>query len=748
MENNRCKHLLMIMLLCSFNTIFNLSLAIAKQTETYIVHLRPPTTDHPVAATEDLESRYNTFLHTTLQDFDEKPSMVYMYRNVINGFAATLTAEQAREIEKQDGAISARPQRLLSLHTTHTPNFLGLHQNFGFWRGSNYGKGVIIGVLDTGITPCHPSFNDTGVAPPPAKWKGKCEVPGCNNKLIGARNFVSGSMGGTGSPLDDGGHGTHTASTAGGNFVEGANTLGNDYGTAVGMAPFAHIAMYKVCNETSCGESDILAAMDAAIEEGVDVLSLSLGGESVPFYNDTVAIGAYAAIRKGIFVSCSAGNSGPFNASLSNEAPWILTVGASTVDRKVTATVKLGNNVLLDGESVFQPNNFTKSLLPLVYPGLNRSKNAMFCAPGSLNNTDVKGKVAICLKGGGIARVAKGQEVKGAGGAAMILVNARIDGSSVLADTHVLPASYVDYKHGLAILNYMNSTASPVATIIFRGTVIGYKSAPQVSSFSSRGPNLASPGILKPDIIGPGVSILAAWPTYADSTTTTTTAPFNVISGTSMSCPHLSGIATLLKSAHPDWSPAAIKSAIMTTADVINLNNQPIQDERELPASLFAVGAGHVNPCKANNPGLIYDIQADDYIPYLCGLGYSSAQVTTIVQKQVSCSNVSNIPEAELNYPAFAITMSGNMTKSYTRTVTNVGDAHSCYTLKVIISPCMRVTVSPSRLVFSAVNQKLSYKVTFIPVDQSAGSNQFVEGALVWNSIKHSVRSPISIKYI
>ncbi|KAD4384729.1 hypothetical protein R6Q59_011123 [Mikania micrantha] len=749
MENNRCKHL-MIMLLCSFNTIFNLSLAIAKQTETYIVHLRPPITDHPVAATEDLESRYNTFLHTTLQDFDEKPSMVYMYRNVINGFAATLTAEQAREIEKQDGAISARPQRLLSLHTTHTPNFLGLHQNFGFWRGSNYGKGVIIGVLDTGITPCHPSFNDTGVAPPPAKWKGKCEVPGCNNKLIGARNFVSGSMGGTGSPLDDGGHGTHTASTAGGNFVEGANALGNDYGTAVGMAPFAHIAMYKVCNETSCGESDILAAMDAAIEEGVDVLSLSLGGESVPFYNDTVAIGAYAAIRKGIFVSCSAGNSGPFNASLSNEAPWILTVGASTVDRKVTATVKLGNNVLLDGESVFQPKNFTKSLLPLVYPGLNRSKNAMFCAPGSLNNTDVKGKVVICLKGGGIPRVAKGQEVKGAGGAAMILVNARIDGSSILADTHVLPASYVDYKQALAILNYMNSTASPVATIIFRGTVIGYKSAPQVSSFSSRGPNLASPGILKPDIIGPGVSILAAWPTYADSTTTitTTTAPFNVISGTSMSCPHLSGIATLLKSAHPDWSPAAIKSAIMTTADVINLNYQPIQDERELPASLFAVGAGHVNPCKANNPGLIYDIQADDYIPYLCGLGYSNAQVTTIVQKQVSCSNVSSNPEAELNYPAFAITMSGNMTKSFTRTVTNVGDAHSCYTVKVIISPCMRVKVSPSRLVFSAVNQRLSYKVTFIPVDQSAGSNQFVEGAIVWNSIKHSVRSPISIKYI
>ncbi|MFS8003699.1 putative cucumisin [Helianthus anomalus] len=213
-----------------------------------------------------------------------------------------------------------------------------------------------------------------------------------------------------------------------------------------------------------------------------------------------------------------------------------------------------------------------------------------------------------------------------------------------------------------------------------------------------------------------------------------------------MSCPHLSGIAALLKSAHPDWSPAGIKSAIMTTADLMNLNNQPIQDERELPASLFAVGAGHVNPSKANDPGLIYDMQADDYIPYLCGLGYSNARVTTIVQKRVSCSNIPSIPEAQLNYPSFAITLSGNVTKSYTRRVTNVGDANSTYTVNINTAPGVSVTVSPSTLMFTAVNQKLSYQVTFIPV--GSPPNQFVEGALVWNSIRHSVRSPISIKYV
>ncbi|KAI3687489.1 hypothetical protein L1987_81186 [Smallanthus sonchifolius] len=507
------------------------------------------------------------------------------------------------------------------------------------------------------------------------------------------------------------------------------------------MAPLAHIAMYKVCDDDGCGEGDMLAAMDAAIDEGVDVLSISIGGGTpVPFFRDSIAVGAFAAIQKGIFVSCSAGNDGPFNTSLSNEAPWILTVGASTVDRKVTATVKLGDGVLLNGESLFQPKDFPETLLPLVYPRINGT----FCNERSLNNTDVKGKVVICRTGGGIGRIAKGQVVKDAGGAAMIIANSQITGASTTADAHVLPASRVSYKDGLRILQYVNSTPSPVAVIVFHGTVIGDKSAPQVTSFSSRGPNLQSPGILKPDIIGPGVSILAAWPTSIDNTTTS--APFNVISGTSMSCPHLSGIATLLKSAHPDWSPASIKSAIMTTADLINLNNEPIQDETELPASLFAVGAGHVNPSKANDPGLIYDIQADDYIPYLCGLGYSSLQVRTIVQKHVSCSNISSIPEAQLNYPSFAITLRGNLTRSYTRTVTNVGDANSSYTVNIVTAPGMNVSVSPSTLVFSAVNQKLSYQVTFIPV--GSGANQFVEGALEWKSLKHSVRSPISIQYV
>ncbi|CAK9163113.1 unnamed protein product [Ilex paraguariensis] len=443
--------------------------------DTYIVHLNQPNR-RVFTHSEDLESWYQSFLPPTTTSMNKQSRMVYSYRNVISGFAARLSPQEAKALEKKDGFVSARPQKVLPLHTTHSPSFLGLHQNLGFWQGSNYGKGVIIGVLDTGITPSHPSFSDEGVPPPPAKWKGKCELNGtmCNNKLIGARNFVSGS---TEPPIDDEGHGTHTSSTAAGNYVEGANVFCHANGTAAGMAPLAHLAIYKVCGETGCGESDILAAMDTAVEDGVDVLSLSIGGWSSPFFDDGIAIGAFGAIQKGIFVSCSAGNSGPVNASLSNEAPWILTVGASTIDRSIRAMAVLGNLVLFDGESLFQPP-MSFDLLPLVYAGTNGDQNAALCRPGSLNNTDVEGKVVLCERGGGIARIAKGQTVKDAGGVAMILMNQEQDGYSTLADAHVLPATHVGYKAGQDIKAYINSTSSPMATIIFQGTVIGVDYAP------------------------------------------------------------------------------------------------------------------------------------------------------------------------------------------------------------------------------------------------------------------------------
>ncbi|KAH6778957.1 hypothetical protein C2S52_010194 [Perilla frutescens var. hirtella] len=729
----------------SFITCPAFSANTQKQTSlpTYIVHVEASHAQL-LSESSQLESWYRSFLPaTTTASADEgEARMVYSYRSVFKGFAARLSADEVKEMAKKEGFISARPEKILSLHTTHSPNFLGLNQNMGLWKDSNYGKGVIIGVLDTGILPEHPSFSDEGMPPPPAKWKGRCEFSNttCNNKIIGARFFGSDAT----SPFDEDGHGTHTAGTAAGSFVKGANVFGNAYGTAAGIAPMAHLAIYRVCTP-SCSDSRVLAGIDAAIDDGVDVLSISLGMLENSFAQDYTAIGAFSAMEKGILVSCSAGNFGPFNFSVENEAPWILTVGASTLDRKLAATAVLGNNQTFEGETVFQPKDFPSKLLPLVYAGdINTSDPYVkFCYDESLNNTNLRGKIVVC-EPGGLLGTEKGEAVKKAGGAAMILLNSQFYANTTEAEAHLLPATRVTYADGLKIKAYINSTSTPTATIHFQGTVIGDDRAPVVAAFSSRGPNFASRGILKPDILGPGVNILAAWPTSVENNTNTKST-FNIISGTSMSCPHLSGVAALIKSAHPNWSPAAIKSAIMTTADVVNLAKNPIEDERYLPANIFATGAGHVNPSRANDPGLIYDIQPKDYIPYLCGLNYTNREVGFFLQRRVNCSVESSIPQGQLNYPAFTVVFkSPSVSQVYTRTVTNVGEPAASYDVEVSAPPGVDVRVAPASLTFSELNQKMEYEVRFNRLT-SAVNNTVVQGFLKWTSAKHSVRSPIAV---
>nr|QOQ34359.1 SBT6 [Nicotiana benthamiana] len=715
--------------------------------EIYIVQVEPPETQISTQSSSmDLESYYHSFLPktTTISSSEnEEPRMIYSYHNVMKGFAARLTAAQVKEMEKKHGFVSAEPQRILSLHTTHTPSFLGLQQNMGLWKDSNYGKGVIIGVLDTGIVPDHPSFSDVGMPPPPAKWKGFCEsnfTTKCNNKLIGARSFPLDN-----GPIDENGHGTHTASTAAGAFVKGANVFGNANGTAVGVAPLAHIAIYKVCGSDGvCSDVEILAAMDVAIDDGVDILSISLGGTSNPFHNDKIALGAYSATERGILVSCSAGNSGPFQRTVDNDAPWILTVGASTHDRKLKATVKLGNKEEFEGESAYHPKTSNSTFFTLfdVEKIVHEQPVAPFCIPGSLTDPSIRGKIVVCLVGGGVRTVDKGQVVKDAGGVGMILINNPEDGVTKSAEAHVLPALDVSDADGKKILAYINSTSNPVAAITFHGTVLGDKNAPIVASFSSRGPSEASRGILKPDIIGPGVNVLAAWPTSVDNNKNTKST-FNIISGTSMSCPHLSGIAALLKSVHPDWSPAAIKSAIMTTTDTLNLAKNPILDERLIPADIFAIGAGHVNPSRANDPGLVYDTPFEDYVPYLCGLNYTNREVGKLLQGKVNCSEVKSIPEAQLNYPSFSIRLRSTP-QTYTRTVTNVGNATSIYKVEIVSPKGVAVKVKPSMLNFSVLNQKLTYQVTFSKTTNNS-NREVGQGFLKWNSNTHSVSSPIAV---
>ncbi|KAI3694139.1 hypothetical protein L1987_77100 [Smallanthus sonchifolius] len=486
--------------------------------------------------------------------------------------------------------------------------------------------------------------------------------------------------------------------------------------------------------------------MDAAIEDGVNVMSLSLGGPSLRFSEDPLAIAAFSAVEKGIFVSFAAGNSGPLNSSLSNEAPWVLTVGASTIDRRIRTSVLLGNKQVLDGESMYQPKNFDHKLCHLVYPGKDGDKLAASCMKGSLDHIDVKGKVVLCDVGGA-ENIEMGQVVKDAGGTAMIIANDIDTGVFIRAEAHVLPASFVGYKEGVEIKKYFNSTSSPVASILFRGTVVGTKTDPQVTPFSSRGPNSASPGILKPDVIGPGFEILAAWHESVDNQTGTN-ATFHFVSGTSMACPHLAGIAALLKGAHPEWSPATIKSAIMTTGSQVSRNGHPIIEQRDLPVDVFAIGSGHVNPPKAHEPGLVFDIQPDDYIPYLCGLGYTPKDVQRIVKKTVNCSKT--IPEAQLNYPSFAVSLKRGDSKTYSRTVTNVGMANSTYTIRDVSVPqgaSIVVDSHPQELSFTSVHQKLAYEVTFTRDINDKVKGPYGQGHMTWVFGKYTVRTPFSFKF-
>ncbi|GJM87034.1 hypothetical protein PR202_ga02951 [Eleusine coracana subsp. coracana] len=459
----------------------------------YIVHVAPahaPRSSRPRL----LARAYTSFLRDTLPASmsHPEPTMLYSYAHAATGFAARLTKLQAAHLESQRSVLAVVPDKMLQLHTTLTPSFLGLSGSYGLLPASNGAEDVVIGVIDTGIYPIdRASFAaaDQYLSPPPTKFRGSCvSTPAfnasayCNNKLVGAKFFSEGYEAESGgfneteeskSPLDTHGHGTHTASTAAGSAVSGAAFFNYGRGEAVGMAPGARIAAYKACWKNGCTDSDILAAFDAAIADGVDVISFSIGavGEAPEFYNDTTAIGAFRAVRKGIVVSASAGNSGPDEFTVVNTAPWILTVGASTVNRRYPAKVVLGNGKRITGVSLYagKPLNASEKI-PLVYGG---DAGSNVCQAGKLNASLVAGKIVLCDPGLN-PRAAKGEAVKLAGGAGAILSSTKEFGEMAMAGAHVLPAAAITFAAAEKIKKYISSTeAEPVAKIVFRGTVVG-----------------------------------------------------------------------------------------------------------------------------------------------------------------------------------------------------------------------------------------------------------------------------------
>ncbi|MCO5598931.1 hypothetical protein L7F22_053030 [Adiantum nelumboides] len=711
----------------------------------------------------------------------EEERILYSYSSTLQGFAARFTAPEAARLQQLDGVERLLKDRRSRLHTTRSPAFLGLDtQSGGLLSAGKGGKDVIVGVLDTGIWPEHRSFaDDHGFSPIPARWKGTCENSSsfdpsvtCNRKLIGARTFFKGAEASSGpinetiefkSPRDSEGHGTHTSSTAAGSGVPSANLSGFADGFASGISPKSRLAVYKVCWSSGCWDSDLLAAFESAIADGVDIISLSVGSDPTDYYNDAIAIGAFAAVSKGIVVSCSAGNSGPDERSVTNVAPWIFTVAASSIDRDFPAAAVLGIKESFKGESLFASKVMPK-ISPLVYAGNavvdgGNTTLASLCAdPALFNKSLVQGAIVFCDRGGGIARVLKGFVVQQAGGAAMILGNDEASGNELVADAHVLPATLVGHEDALTIKEYISTDPYPTASIDFQGTKLGTKPAPAVTSFSSRGPNPITPEILKPDITAPGLNILAAWTGFAGPTgipEDTRLVEFNIISGTSMSCPHVAGVSALLKGALPKWSPAAIRSALMTSAQTTDNTGMIITDEStEKAAYPTAFGAGHIHPNAALKPGLIYDITPEDYVGFLCSLGYTDSMLSVFVSSY-DCSKSSISKPGDLNYPSFSAVFDQNVSSTYTstftRTVTNVGFPNSTYTVSVVNPQYVNVSVQPTSLAFKYAYQKLSYMVTlsaemlyFIPEDPQEALSF---GSLVWSDGYHKVQSPISFMW-
>ncbi|XP_028779752.1 cucumisin-like [Neltuma alba] len=665
-------------------------------------------------------------------------ALVHSYRKSFNGFAVRLTKEEAKRVGGMDGVISMFENKRHRPQTTRSWDFIGFPQQV---NRTSLESDIIVGVIDSGIWPESDSFKDQGFGPPPRKWKGSCQNFTCNNKIIGAKYFrVDGLLGedGTMSPRDSVGHGTHCASTVAGNWVNSASLFGLGLGTARGGVPSARIAVYKACwSSDSCYEVDILAAFEEAISDGVDILSVSLGSLSVvhrDLFEDVYAIGSFHAMKNGILTSLAAMNSGPQLFTISSFAPWSLSVAASTIDRKFFTKLQLGNSMVFEGVSVNAFDLHDKKY-PLIYSGdapnitggFNSSISS-YCVQNSLDETLVRGKIVVCD-----ALIDNGALKAGAVGVIAPTISPKD-----VAYGFPLPLTSLTRKDGKSIRSYLNSTSNPTATI-FKSNEGKDSLSPYVASFSSRGPNPITPDILKPDLTAPGVDILAAWPPKSPVSTVKgdkRESDFNIISGTSMACPHASAAAAYVKSFHPTWSPAAIKSALMTTAAPMNPELNP---EAE-----FAYGAGQINPIKALSPGLVYDISESDYVRFLCGQGYGTKTLRRITHDVINCKKIKNETARSLNLPSFAFQTS--ISKSFSivfhRTVTNVGAAMSVYKAKVIVpSSLLTIQVTPDVLSFSYVDEKKSFKVTI----EGRITVPIVSASLIWDDGNVQVRSPIVV---
>ncbi|KAF4382057.1 hypothetical protein G4B88_006689 [Cannabis sativa] len=561
------------------------------------------------------------------------------------------------------------------------------------------------------IWPEAESFNDKGIGPIPSKWKGACErasdfnaSSNCNRKVIGARFYVLDPKQAASkelTPRDSTGHGTHVASTAAGAVVPGASDMGLGSGTARGGAPSARIASYKVCYSGGCSSAGILKAIDDAINDGVDIISMSLGystPSSNSFLEDPLSIGAIHADQNSILPVLAAGNAGPTPSTVSHTAPWTFTalgINYSNLSRSAIYPFVIGKEAAINSSVV---------------------SIAEKCYSGSLDIKKISGSIVVCVDGGDPSRLDVVPLITSKG---LIMFT----GKTVLGSTSTFPSVQVNNIADYDILvNYFHSAANPTATIYPTVEVPKlYKPAPVVANFSSRGPGQFTENILKPDIMAPGMAILAA----AMNTT-----KYVFMSGTSMACPHVSGAATFI--------------------NAYDNTGKPIRNELNLVASPHEAGSGELNHMKALDPGLVFDTTTQDYFNFLCYYGYKEAKIKSVLKgaNLFQCP-INSKPEliTDINYPSISI---GNLKRQQSsptvvkRTVTNVGASISTYTVRVNSPKGLVVKVNPDRIVFSNSLNKTSFEVSF---DGKGAVSGYNFGDITWSDgLDHSVRVVYVVK--
>ena len=711
--------------------------------------------------------------------------VLYNYSVVLNGFAALLTDDEVRQLMASSDVASVAPDEPRQLTTTFTPGFLGLDKPDGLWsklggKGAA-GENVIIGIVDSGIWPENtayadrvdadgkPTFDQSAALAydaPPSSWQGTCQtgeaftVAHCNNKLIGARYFDAtyrsvgksthwtdfrsprDSIGGS---VGQGGHGTHTSTTAGGNARADALINGVPVGETSGIAPRARLSSYKVCwtydepteptgGKNGCYTGDSVAAIERAVADGVHVINFSIsGGTSI---TDAVEQAFLNASNAGVFVAASAGNSGPAN-SVAHISPWQATVAASTHNRELQADVVLGNGKKYTGASM---NTAPLPAAPMIraedaaLAGADPSMVSLCYSAASnggvavLDPAKVAGKIVICTRGV-TARVDKSLAVYEAGGVGMIQVD---NGAGLVAEVHSVPSVHVNAADGAAIKAYAAATQNATASMSKFVLGISNLKAPVMASFSSRGPNRYDANVLKPDLTAPGVDIIAGYAPgmtpaqRADVVNGTLTPPaaWAAIQGTSMSSPHVAGLAALLRQQYPSWTPAMIKSALMTTGTNTFPDAIASGDTRGILP--FAQGAGHVNPNAASAPGLVYNAVQADYRRYMCGAGVAAQCVH------------GTMAGYDLNLPSISV---GNVlgTVTINRAVTNVGPSTSTYNASISV-PGYSAVVTPSSMSI-APGQTRAFTVTLSR--NGATENVWQFGSLTWTDGTHVVRSPV-----